>query len=223
LQYVFLEITRRCNLNCLHCGSDCKKEIHSPELTAESWTKIVTYLKERFSTSIAFASAEGGGKDYKVWIDLGKKTFNVVVLVGLLYWLLAAQIKEFFSGRRVEIKKNLEESVEKKAEAEKKYREYSEKIDKASEEIDGIFEMIKAQGITEKQKIIEDAEKAAKKMKEDAHARIEQELKGASDQLKEQAVQLSVKMAEEILKRSITEQDHETMVKEYMDKVVIRN
>ena len=176
------------------------------------------------SISIAFAAAEGeGGKDSKEWIDLGKKTFDFIVLVGLLYWLLAAQIKEFFSGRRVEIKKNLEESVEKKAEAEKKYREYSEKIDKASVEIDGIFEMIKAQGITEKQKIIEDAEKAAKKMKEDAHTRIEQELKGASDQLKEEAVQLSVKMAEEILKRSITEQDHETMVKEYMDKVVIRN
>jgi F-type H+-transporting ATPase subunit b len=176
------------------------------------------------SISIAFAAAEGeGGHDSKEWIDLGKKTFDFVVLVGLLYWLLAAQIKEFFSGRRAEIKKTLEESVEKKAEAEKKYREYSEKIDKASVEIDGIVEMIKAQGITEKQKIIEDAEKAAKKMKEDAHARIEQELKGASDQLKAQAVQLSVQMAEEILKRSITAQDHEAMVKEYMDKVVIKH
>jgi len=176
------------------------------------------------SISIAFAAAEGeGGKDSKEWIDLGKKTFDFIVLVGLLYWLLAAQIKEFFSGRRVEIKKNLEESVEKKAEAEKKYSEYSEKIDKASVEIDGIFEMIKAQGITEKQKIIEDAEKAAKKMKEDAHTRIEQELKGASDQLKAQAVQLSVQMAEEIIKRSITAQDHEAMVEEYMNKVVIRN
>jgi F-type H+-transporting ATPase subunit b len=176
------------------------------------------------SISIAFAAAEGeGGKDSKEWIELGKKAFNVVILIGLLYWLLAAQIKEFFSGRRAEIKKNLEESVEKKAEAEKKYREYSEKIDKASVEIDGICEMIKAQGITEKQKIIEDAEKAAKKMKEDAHARIEQELKGASDQLKAQAVQLSVQMAEEILKRNITAQDHETMVKEYMDKVVIKH
>jgi F-type H+-transporting ATPase subunit b len=176
------------------------------------------------SISIAFASGEGeGGHETQKWIDLGKKTFDFIVLVGLLYWLLAAQIKEFFSGRRVEIKKTLEESVERKAAAEKKYREYSEKIDKASVEIDGIFEMIKAQGVSEKQKIIEDAEKAAKKMKEDARTRIEQELKGASDQLKAQAVQLSVQMAEEILKRSITAQDHEVMVKEYMDKVVIRN
>jgi F-type H+-transporting ATPase subunit b len=176
------------------------------------------------SISIAFASAEGeAGHDSKDWIDLGKKTFDFIVLVGLLYWLLAAQIKEFFSGRRVEIKKTLEESVEKKADAEKKYREYSEKLDKASVEIDGIFGMIKAQGIAEKQKIIEDAERAAEKMKEDAHTRIEQELKGASDQLKAQAVQLSVQMAEEILKRSITAQDHEAMVEEYMNKVVIRN
>jgi len=127
------------------------------------------------SISIAFASGEGeAGKETQDWIELGKKSFDFVVLVGLLYWLLAAQIKEFFSGRRAEIKKTLEESVVKKADAEKKYREYSEKLDKASVEIDDIFEMIKAQGITEKQKIIEDAERTAKKMKEDAHTRIEQ-------------------------------------------------
>ena len=83
--------------------------------------------------------------------------------------------------------------------------------------------MIKAQGVTEKQKIIEDAEKTAKKMKEDAQARIEQEMKKATDQLKAQAVELSVQMAEEILKRSITQEDHKSMVKEYIDKVVIRN
>ena len=83
--------------------------------------------------------------------------------------------------------------------------------------------MIKAQGVTEKQKIIEDAERTAKKMKEDAQARIEQEMKKATDQLKAQAVDLSVQMAEEILKRSITKDDHKAMVKEYIDKVVIKH
>jgi F-type H+-transporting ATPase subunit b len=143
--------------------------------------------------------------------------------MGLLYWLLAAKVKEFFVGRRAEIKENLEKAVERKAEAEKKYREYSEKIDKASTEIDGIIEMIKAQGVTEKQKIIEDAERTAKKMKEDAHARIEQEMKKATEQLKSQAVELSVQMAEEILKKSITQDDHAAMVKEYVNKVVIKH
>jgi len=90
-------------------------------------------------------------------------------------------------------------------------------------EIDGILEMIKAQGVTEKQKIIEDAERTSKKMKEDAQARIEQEMKKATDDLKAQAVDLSVKIAEDILKRSINQDDHKSMVKEYIDKVVTKH
>jgi F-type H+-transporting ATPase subunit b len=172
---------------------------------------------------MAFAGEAEGSESRQEWISLAKKTFNFVVLMGLLWWLSAAKIKEFFSGRRAEIKESLEKAVERKAEAEKKYREYSEKIDKASTEIDGIIEMIKAQGVTEKQKIIEDAERTAKKMKEDAQARIEQEMKKATDLLKVQSVELSVKMAEEILKKNITKEDHAAMVKEYIDKVVTRN
>jgi F-type H+-transporting ATPase subunit b len=208
--------------------------------TLSSFITIVVLL---IVAGAAFASGGGGAEACKpgmltglleksfgmdchkaeLWLGWLQKAFNFVVLVGLLYWLLAAKMKEFFAGRRVEIKETLEKSVEKKAEAEKKYREYSEKLDKSSTEIDGIFEIIKAQGVTEKQKIIEDAERTAKKMKEDARARIEQELKKAADQLKAQSVQVSVQMAEEILRRSITAQDHETMVKEYMEKVVIKH
>ena len=184
-------------------------------------TLIVFFLAV---TGLAYASGEAeGGNSAEKWIGLGKKTFNFVVLFGLLWWLSAAKIKEFFVNRRAEIKESLEKAVERKADAEKKYREYSEKIDKASTEIDGIIEMIKAQGVAEKQKIIEDAERTAKKMKEDAHARIEQEMKKATEQLKTQAVELSVQMAEEILKRSITQDDHTAMVKEYVNKVVIKH
>ena len=175
-------------------------------------------------TAIGYASSGGeGSHEGSKWFDFSWKTFNFIVLVGFLYWLLAAKIKDFFTGRRQDIKDSLEKTVQQKAEAESKFREYSEKIDKASAEIDGIFEMIKAQGVAEKQKIVEDAEKISRKMKEDALMRTQQELKKASDQLRAEAVQLSVQMAEEILKRNITTQDHEAMVKEYIEKVVNKN
>ena len=170
----------------------------------------------------AEGSAEGGYTKSQ-WFDFAWKTLDVIILVGLLYWMLAAKIKEFFVGRRQDIKDSMENAAKQKTEAEKKYREYSEKIDKASHEIDGIMEMIKAQGVAEKQKIIEDADKVAQKMKEDAQARIEQEFNKASSQLRSEAVSLSVEMAEEILKKNITAQDHEVMVREYMDKVVNKN
>ena len=171
----------------------------------------------------AFASGGESGHDSSQWKGLAFKTFNAAIIIGALVWFLAPKIKSFFSGRRQEIKESLESAAAQKAEAEKQYREYSEKIDKASQEIDGIFEMIKAQGVVEKEKIIEDARKVAAKMKEDAQARIEQELSKASTQLRNEAVVLSVQMAEEILKKSITAQDHEAMIREYVDKVVSKN
>ena len=186
---------------------------------------LLSLLFVLVTVCVAFASGggEGGHDSSGQWKGFAFKTLNAVLIIGFLAWMLAPKIKEFFSGRRQEIKESLETTAVQKAEAEKQYREYAEKIDKASLEIDGIFDMIKAQGVVEKQKIIEDAEKVAKKMKEDAQARLEQELKKASSQLRNEAVALSVQMAEEILKKNVTTQDHEGMVKEYMDKVVTKN
>jgi F-type H+-transporting ATPase subunit b len=174
-------------------------------------------------TAFASGGGEGGGSHAAEWKDFGWRMLNFVILIGFLYWFLAKKIKEFFSGRRTDIKASLEDAHKAKEDAEKKYSEYAAKLEKATEEIGGIVEMIKAQGMTEKQKIVEDAQKAAAKIEEDTKTRMEQEFKNASNQLREEAVQLSVQMAEEILKRSITVQDHESMVKDYMDKVVIKH
>ncbi len=174
--------------------------------------------------SVAFASGgEEGGHDGKKMFEFMWKSIDFAALVILLWWLVASKIKAFFVGRRQDIKDSLENAAQQKKEAEEKYKEYSDKIDKASAEIDGIFEMIKSQGVAEKQKIIEEAEKVAKKIKEDSQMRTAQELKKASDQLRAEAVVLSVQMAEEIIKKNIAVQDHEAIVKEYMEKVVNKN
>ncbi len=96
-------------------------------------------------------------------------------------------------------------------------------MEKATEEIAGISEMIKSQGLIEKERIIEDAKKAAEKMKEDTQARVEQEMKKAGNMLRAEAVKLSVEMAEELLKRNIKAADHDVMVKDYLDKVVSKH
>ncbi|MEN8228265.1 MAG: TIGR04133 family radical SAM/SPASM protein [Bacteroidota bacterium] len=37
LNYLFWECTTRCNLNCLHCGSDCKKDSNHPDIPMEDF------------------------------------------------------------------------------------------------------------------------------------------------------------------------------------------
>ena len=59
LQYLFLEITRRCNLRCIHCGSDCSNERRTGELTTDSWIKIIDYVKDRFGTGLTFVLSGG--------------------------------------------------------------------------------------------------------------------------------------------------------------------
>lgn len=49
LKYLFLEITRRCNLSCLHCGSDCKSSSTTKELSTDSWLSIINYVKAAFN------------------------------------------------------------------------------------------------------------------------------------------------------------------------------
>ena len=172
------------------------------------------------ATVAAYASGGGEGGGEGKWVEFGWKSANFVILVGLLYWLLAGKLKEFFVDRGKNIRKELEDAIAAKEEAEKKFREYDSRLEKANEEIAKISEMIKAQGETEKQKIIEDARRAAEKMKEDTQARMEQEFKKAGSQLRAEAALLSVQMAEELLKKNLSAKDHETMVRDYLDKVV---
>ena len=171
------------------------------------------------------AYAAGGGEEHHPidWKDFGYRMLNFAILAGFLWWLSAKKVKEFFAGRRNDIKESLNQAQAAKEDAERKYKEYVSKLEKATEEIDGIAELIKVQGMAEKEKMIEEAQKAAVKIEEDTKARMEQEFSTARNQLRAEAAQLSIQLAEELLKRNITIQDHEKMVKEYMDNVVIKH
>ena len=140
-----------------------------------------------------FRSQEGPN-----WLNFFWRSVNFIVLAGIIYWLLAKKTKEFFAGRHKGIRTALAEAAAAREAAEKKFQEYSAKLDKATGEIEQISAMIRSQGLSEKERIITEAKKAAEKMKEDTQTRIEQEFKKASQQLQSETVRLSTQMAEEL-------------------------
>lgn len=178
-----------------------------------------------FPLTVAYASGGGGegGHEGPGWVSFAWKLLNFLVMAGVIYWLAAKKMKEFFTGRREGIKTSLAEAVTAREDAEKKFREYAAKLDRATGEIDEITRMIQAQGLTEKERIIEEARKAAEKMREDTKARMEQEFNKASHQLRIEAVRLSAQMAEGFLQKNIRVEDHEAMVQDYIEKVVRKN
>jgi|WetSurMetagenome_2_1015567.scaffolds.fasta_scaffold27434_4 F-type H+-transporting ATPase subunit b len=174
-----------------------------------------------FTLTAAYASGGGeGGHEGPSWFDFTWRAVNFLILAGVLYWLLAKKIRSFFAGRHEGIRTALAEAVIAREEAEKKFQEYAAKLNKATGEIDEITRMIQTQGLAEKERIIEDARKTAEKMKEDTQARMEQEFTKASQELRIEAVRLSTQMAGELLRKNIQADDHEALVKDYIEKVV---
>lgn len=178
-----------------------------------------------FPLAAAYASGGGGegGHEGPGLASLAWKLLNFLVMAGVIYWLAAKKVKEFFTRRREGIKSSLAEAVTAREEAEKKFREYAAKLDRATGEIDEITRMIQAQGIAEKERMIGEARKAAEKMKEDARTRMEQEFSKASRQLRIEAVRLSAHMAEGLLQKNLCVEDHEAMVQDYIEKAVRKN
>lgn len=47
LNYLFWECTTRCNLNCIHCGSDCSKDSVYRDMPADDFLKAIDTIKDK--------------------------------------------------------------------------------------------------------------------------------------------------------------------------------
>lgn len=60
LRYLFWECTTRCNMSCLHCGSDCKSDSEHPDMPAKDFLKVLQSIKHRVNPSRMIVAITGG-------------------------------------------------------------------------------------------------------------------------------------------------------------------
>ena len=65
LRYLFFEVSRRCNIHCRYCGSECTNHERANELTAEEWIAIIDQLAEDFEPKRVMIAVTGGEPLYK--------------------------------------------------------------------------------------------------------------------------------------------------------------
>ena len=73
LLYLFLEVTRACNLSCRHCGSDCGSEDRIPILTLRNWRSIVDHVSARFPSDLLFVVTGGEPLVWPHLVELGRR------------------------------------------------------------------------------------------------------------------------------------------------------
>lgn len=177
-----------------------------------------------FASMPVWASSEGGGHGgggFNKKADLLYRFINFAVLLGALIFLLRKPMGKALDGRRQGIRDQLDDLERQKQEAQKKLAEYKGKLNLLQEEVEKIVADYVKEGEAAKEKIIAEAKGAAEKLQKQAKKNIEHEFQKARQELRAAVAEQAVAMAEELIKRNVTDEDHERIIDEYLKKVVV--
>lgn len=163
--------------------------------------------------------AGGLGLTHEKLMDLLWRALNFACLVVILVLALKKPIANGLGGRRESIKAQFEELEAQKAEAEKKYKDLEVKLSRIDEEVKNIVDAAVAQGEMEKQRIIDDANRAAGDIKRQADMAVQQALADATRNLRVEVAEQAVQMAEELCKKNLQESDQNKLIEDYLEKV----
>jgi len=181
---------------------------------------IATVLLLISASAALAASGEAHHADSGVLLkDFLYRCLNFAIMVGILVYFITKPVRKGMAARREEIEKNLRDARAAKEEAESKFAEYDRKLSKASAEIEEIYASIRKEGELEREKILANAKEMAEKIGQEAEKTAANEVSKARARLREEATLMAIEIAEELLKKNFTREDHSRLVDEYLQKV----
>lgn len=166
------------------------------------------------------AAAGHGGETTARLLDLLYRSINFIIFFGVLFFLLRKPLKQALADRRDSIQKELQDLEAKKEEATRAFQALEKRISNIREEREAILAEYKAEAEKEKQKIIENAQKTASRIIDQSQITIQQEMQKANQALRQEMSNIAVRMAEDLLKKNITDNDQKVLIGEYLAKVV---
>ncbi len=144
---------------------------------------------------------------------------NFAILASLLVYFAAKPLKEFFINRHRVVKEDLEGAERSKKEAEERHQEYQKKLSEIEQELAKLRKSFKEEGERERRMILEEAERSGRRIRKEAQAIAEGEVQKARKFLQDEAAELTVRIAGDILKKEINYQDQERLVKDYLERM----
>jgi F-type H+-transporting ATPase subunit b len=166
------------------------------------------------AASPAAASEEGGGLMDFVW-----EAGNLLLLLGVLVYLGRKPVLNYMSERRQRIQDNLANSERLLKEAEARLAEWNHKASKLDGEIEELRQMARERAEQERAKILEDARATAERIRRDAASGVDREVERAKQALRDEAADLSVELAVELLQEHVTAGDRDRLVDEFVTEI----
>ncbi len=153
--------------------------------------------------------------------------FWELISFGILLWVLykfaLPPILETLETRERKIRDSLDQAEQNRAEAEGKLKEYEAKLQVAAKEAEGILTEAKAKA----QRLLDENEQRlraeSQRIKEETTQEIDRERRKAVEAIKGQTADLAILVAQKVIGRSLSEDDHRRFAQEALEAIAAQS
>ena len=177
---------------------------------------------ENAGAAVAAQQSAAGEGEATPQLDKGKlalQLLNFAVLAGILGWFGGKAINKALLARHQQLKADLVVAAEARAAAELRAAAQGERLGSLETEIADMRAGIKQEAEDEKQRLIAVAEARAKSITEETTFLLDQQVKEAEITLRREVAEAAVKIAEELIKKSLDGADQRRLLDTFVADV----
>ncbi len=171
--------------------------------------------------AVPVLASEGGHGTY--WKDYLFQIINFVALLAILIKFIRPALKGYLKKRHSRVKEELQKAKELSEAAEQAYREAQKRLDNLDAEIKSIREKMLQEVELEKKKLMEEAERKAELMRTQAERALTEEITQLKKRLRAEVSLEALKMAEGIVKKTITKDDQKRLINLFVQQLGSKN
>ena len=144
---------------------------------------------------------------------------NLLLLTWILKKFLFKPVQKMLAERQGQVDELYREAETSRAKAEEDKTLYAEKLDGAVQEAESIVRSAAQRADRQSDEILADANRRAAETVKQAEAEIELAKKKAMDELKSEVADISVQIAENVVRRELNEDDHRELIDSFIDNL----
>lgn len=155
------------------------------------------------------------------WGDFAWRVLNLILFCAILWYFTGKLIKNFFRNRKQTIQNTLSELEQRREEAKANLAEIEKRIANLEAERQAILAESREQAERLKKSIVDDAQRQAQQIVQQANLAAENEGRAMLNQVKSQVAGEIIDAAAKALRGQLTEEDHDRLIANSLDKVVL--
>ncbi len=144
---------------------------------------------------------------------------NLLILYIFLKKILFKPIRNMIDSRQKEVDDMYSSAEEAERRAHELEAEYTEKISTAKEESEEIVRTAQRRAILREEEIIKEAEATAERIIERAGEEIQLERRRAVNEIKGEVSSMAISIAEAVIERDISEDEHRALIDSFIDEM----